>query len=274
MALINYVAAAHAAQNQGAYDRRNNYLRLAQNISSHNVFAVGLVQARLQFISNQLEGAVATLHHLKEISPKHQLVLQLLYKVYLQLNDWENLRDLLPLLRRRRVLNMNELATLEQQVYVILLNANIIKDLEGLHKAWRDVPRYLRHNAVILVAYSERLIAYGADEEAESLLRKALAELWDEKLVECYSKVKGKNPVKQLAVAESWLQGHESPLLFLCLGRLCKRQSLWGKARYYLEKSLKLLPTRAAYYELGTIMEMENDQHNALLCYRKSCEVE
>ena len=55
----------------------------------------------------------------------------------------------------------------------------------------------------------------------------------------------------------------------MCLGRICKQQKLWGKARQYLEKSAYLMETPAVYLELGQIMEMQNDLRGALDSYNK-----
>lgn len=269
MPLINYVAAAYTAQHQAAYERRDNYLRQAQQLSPHNSFTVELVQARLQIMSNQLERALATLHHLKELNPKHPLVLQLLQKVYVALHDWENLRDLLPWLRKRRVLPPTELADLEHLVYAKLLNVAPLNSAIELKKFWHTVPKYLRHTPAIVVLYVDCLLRHNEFDFAETLLKRNLSHTWDESLVECYARINGKNPVKHLALAESWVKPHESAALFLCLGKICKNQMLWGKARYYFEKSVKLSPTREAYYILGEIAEIEHDNAAALAYYRK-----
>lgn len=271
MALMNYVAAAHAAQRQSAYERRNNYLRLAQQLSPKNSFAVELVQARLQVTSNQLEGALATLYHLKELNPKHQLVLQLLQQVYVKLNDWNSLRDLLPTLRKRKVLPAVELSNLEHQVYAKLLDTITPNAVEELKEFWHSIPKYLQRNPTILAVYIDHLLAHHEFNNAETLLRKMLAHTWDENLVKRYSLITSSDPVKHLALAESWIKPHASTALFLCLGKICKRQMLWGKARYYLDKSAKLSPAREVYYELGEIMEEQNDTAAALVYYRKGC---
>ena len=57
--------------------------------------------------------------------------------------------------------------------------------------------------------------------------------------------------------------------MLLCLGRICKQQKLWGKARQYLEKSARLAPTAAVYLELGEIMELQHDLQGALNYYTK-----
>src|SRR5690606_12985256 len=54
-----------------------------------------------------------------------------------------------------------------------------------------------------------------------------------------YGLLRGRDPGRQLQVAEGWLKQHsEDPGLLLTLGRLCLHSQLWGKAKDYLESSL------------------------------------
>ena len=55
--------------------------------------------------------------------------------------------------------------------------------------------------------------------------------------------------------AEAWLEQHPSdPNLLLALGRLCRRQQLWGKARSYLEASLSVWASAIAHIELARLL--------------------
>ena len=62
--LLNYLAAARAAQSQGAHERRDNHLLLAHESMPSADVAVGLTQAELQLAHHQMEQALATLMHL------------------------------------------------------------------------------------------------------------------------------------------------------------------------------------------------------------------
>ena len=68
--LLNYLMAARSAQQQGAYDRRDEYLRLAHKAMPSADIAIGITQAELQLSHNQYEQALATLNHLSSIAPK------------------------------------------------------------------------------------------------------------------------------------------------------------------------------------------------------------
>ena len=103
LALLNYLTAAKAAQEQGAFERRDLYLKDAhQNMPSADV-AVGLTQAELLLNQNQLEQALATLRHLQQLAPKHNQVLKNLSLLYIDLGDWEHIVELLSILRKRKI---------------------------------------------------------------------------------------------------------------------------------------------------------------------------
>ncbi|HEY9198755.1 MAG TPA: heme biosynthesis HemY N-terminal domain-containing protein [Gammaproteobacteria bacterium] len=268
--LLNYLAAARAAQQQGAHERRDQYLRLAHQAMPAADIAVGLTQAELQIAHRQMEQALATLTHLRTLAPRHTYVLTLLMRLYEGLQDWEHLRELLPELRKRKVLDAAAADALEVQVHNALL-AQLARthDANVLREAWGRLPRRLLHHADIVLAYATQLHAVGEDHEAENLLRGALKKGWDERLVDLYGRLQA-DIRQQLASAEGWLREHErNPVLLQTLGRLAMRNSLWGKAREYLETGIGIAPTVESYQLLGSLAEQVNDPALMAYCYRK-----
>ena len=79
--LINYLAAARAAQEQNNDKKRDDYLKSAAHAQPEAQIAVGLTQAQLQIQHKQYEQALATLNHLRNLSPHHPYVLKLLNQV-------------------------------------------------------------------------------------------------------------------------------------------------------------------------------------------------
>ena len=70
-----------------------------------------------------------------------------------------------------------------------------------------------------------------------------------------------------MQTAEGWLKTHpEDPSLLLTLGRLSLQNRLWGKARDYLEASLRLQRNPEACAELARLLAGlgENERSNAL----------
>lgn len=270
IALLNYLVAASCAQKQKAFDRCDEYLSKAQNGNVKAILVVGLTQARLHMANKHWERALAVLQNLRQIKPRHILLLKLLQQVYFELHDWNNLKDLLPILRRRKVLSPDDYHVLELNVYQKLLQDAFEKEkYVELEMIWKKIPWRLIWEPNLLVVYVDYLIANSQNAKAEKLLKKALHTHLDAKLLHFYSLLQSANPIKQLKRAERWYKSNEdNQLLLLCLGRLCRRQKLWGKARFYLEKSLKLVPTAAVYNELGNIMEEQGEKLAAFNYYK------
>lgn len=269
--LINYLAAANAAQHQEHYEDRDSYLREAHLGTPQAEVAIGLTQAQLQFDAKQWELALATLRHLNQIAPHHSYVLKLLKRVYLELQDWQSLQELLPELRKQKVLKPKDLHKLEQQVYLALMNAAVKSgSVELINSTWQNIPEIWRKDPMILAAYSDYLIKNKEDDKAEILLRDALKKNWNELLVLRYGLVHSENPMKQLATAENWLKDHSNDAeLLLCLGRICIHNRLLDKAKHYLKSSIQIGPRAASYRELGQLLEQMHETDAALEAYRK-----
>ena len=269
--LLNYLAAARAAQLQGEHERRDRYIRLAHETMPSADVAVSLTQAELQLADHQLEQALATLKHLRTVAPKHTYVLRLLRRLYEQLGDWEHLRELLPELRRRKVEDESELQRLEIRTHRALLEQAFLADDERrLNMAWADVPRGLRNEPQLLGDYAGYLQETGQDDKAEKLLREALRKNWNTDLVETYGLLEMAEPGKQLSQMEKLLADHpDDPTLLLTLGRLSLRAQLWGKARGYLEACIGRNGPAPAYRELGQLLERMHDPEKAIEVYRR-----
>ncbi len=270
--LLNYLAAARAAQLQGAHERRDAYIRLAhEHMPSANV-AVSLTQAELQMADHQLEQALTTLRQLRSVAPRHTYVLRLLRRLYEQLGDWEHLSELIPELRRRKVGSVEELRELEVKTHRALLdNASLSRDERDLGRAWAGVPRPLRGDPRMVGDYAGYLHERQLDEDAEKLLRDALKQGWNADLIELYGLLNCPNPGRHLGRLEKFLKDYpEDPTLLLTLGRMSMRAQLWGKARAYLETAITHNGPVDAYRELARLLEHMGEEDAALQLYRRA----
>lgn len=269
--LLNYLAAAHAAQRLQAYDRRDLYLRRAIESDPQAKVAVELSQAQLQLDHQQTEQALATLRHLREIAPDHAYVMRLLGKLYLELKDWGELERLLPRLRRSALISPERFQELEARIIRGLFDrARERGELSALKNAWEALPRKSRQRPELLALYCEHLAALGEPAQAERLLARALSNQWNEELALRYGRVRGEDPAQQLKRAEAWLSAHpHSATLLLSLARLSAAAQLWGKSRSYYEASLAEQANSAAYFELGELLTRLEEGGAAAECYRK-----
>lgn len=266
--LLNYLAAARAAQQAGAYDRRDRYLKAAIEANPEADVAVSLTQAELQLAHHQTEHALATLTRLRGLAPQHTYVMRLLSRLYAELEDWDRLAELLPELRRRRVLPAERLDELERSAALGRL-AQAAGTTERLGAVWDSLSRRMREDVEVVHAYVQHLVGVGAHATAERRLRQLLGKRWDETLARDYGLVRLDDAARQLEHAESWLRDHgRSPMLLLTLGRLCTRNRLWGKARIYLESSISAAPRAETYYELAQLLDELDETGAAREQYR------
>ncbi len=271
--LLNYLAAACAAQEQGKSEKRDEYLSLAHQHAPEQGLAIGMLQAQLQFQARQYERALASLAQLRVNSPKHPHTLYMLATVYRELRDWESLANLIPDLRRTKAADAHEIEAFESLAHRELLTLPPPARAGGgvLKQAWNAVPSQLRHKSEFVALYARQLIAQEAMDECEALIGSALERGWSDELARLYGLTRTANPAAQLETAEAWLQIHtDNPQLLLTLGRLARRAKLDGKARVYLERAVALRAGLEASFELAQLLEQAGERDQALDCYRQA----
>ncbi|MBK8183436.1 MAG: hypothetical protein IPK63_11370 [Candidatus Competibacteraceae bacterium] len=250
--------------------RRDLHLRRAEDCPGTDKVAVQLTRVEFLLDDHQAEQAQPIIESLRAAHPHHPGVLQWLAKTYQQLKAWEPLQNLLPELQKQKVLGPQPLAELQHQTYRALLeSAAASSSLDKLRALWKQAPAALRENdEAFLVDYATALRDCDAIDEAETLLRETIKRRWNSKLVVGYGMLERGNAAAQLSTAEGWLAQHgDDPYLLLTLGRLAKRCQQNDKARDYLERSIKLLPTPDAYQELGELAESARELTYAGQCF-------
>ena len=274
--LVNYLAAARAAQAQQAYDRRNEYLQQALLSTKGSELAVGLTKAQLHIQSSQWDTALQTLVKLHKDFPKHSYITTMLANVYVQLADWDALNDLIPLITKSKVLGSHELLHLQQQLHIALLDkTNQLGDSSELKNTWKSIPRSLRMDVNIVEHYCKILIERGDDDEAISLIESVLKKNWQQSLLAVYADAVSSRPKKQINQAESWLSKHsQDAALLFCIGKIYFQQEQWEQAKKYLQEAAELITDVGIYDLLGQSLEQLGDSEQAMVCYRKGLSVQ
>ena len=170
---------------------------------------------------------------------------------------------------RRRGLISAEQARAKQLTFQagLLRQAGNGQDRAALKNAWRSIPNKLKKESSLIGAYVRERLRQGDSSDCEALLRRALKRQWDPELVRLYGLVEGRNLKRQLEFAGNWLsQFPRDAALLLTLGRLCKKNHLWGRARSYLEQSIQARPDPATCQELATLLEQQGE-HAAARSY-------
>ncbi len=259
--LVHYLAAARAAQLQGKHDARDNYLKAAHETNPRAELAIGVTQAELQLAHLQTEQALATLTHLHSIAPRHDYVTMLLARAYYDLKDWQALAEILPEVRRKKLLKEARLIEMEQAGYRGILEL-ATGSQEGFEQAWGKIPKALQADKVMMRFYLDLMTRerwYSS--KVEQLVLKSIDNQWDDGLIESYGRFEAKDANVQLARVEKWLDdfGHNENLL-LALGRTAMRARLWGKAQGYLEASIGAKATPATCLALAELFEQQLQQ--------------
>ncbi len=266
-----YFSAAQAAARQGADERRDTYFQIAQQRLPQAEISILTSQAELQLAAGQSEQAQTTLTRLQALAPRSHQTLRLLMQLWLLQQNWQELRDLLPELRRSQVIDHQQWHRLAIQVYrERIAELASATDINGLNEGWKQLPPPVQQDAGLLAVYVEQLIRLGSHHQAAELVRIHLKRSWDERLVYLYGDVEESDPAAQQSTAEQWLRQHpEDGILLLTLGKISLRSQLWGKARSYLEASVNIHADAETYRLLAGLLEQLDEPEQAARCYRK-----
>ncbi len=272
--LINFIAAARAAHEQGEDQVADDLLQKARTEIPQAEVAIGITQVQMQLERGQLEPSLATLLRLRRLAPKHTYVIRLLKDVYLRLQDWQSLTGLIPELRKLKAIKEEELTQIEFACYEKLLGnalnnlpveADDTTRLKALTKEWQSIPTSLSKDEAMVRHYTDLLVQAGSADKAETFLKDQIKRQWDEGLVRLYGRIEGSNAHKQLETAKGWLNKHaDSASLKLTLARLSMRNEHWGKAVDYLEESLALEKSAETLSELSRLLKHLGENERSL----------
>ncbi|WP_462401674.1 heme biosynthesis HemY N-terminal domain-containing protein [Pseudomonas sp. Marseille-QA0332] len=259
--LLFYLGAARAANELGRREDSDSLLERALERQPQAELGIALAHAQLQMDRGDNEQALETLQAMQARYPGNTQVLRLLQRLHVSRGDWPSLIHLLPELRKHKVLSASELAELEQRAWGQNLTLASTRGTDtqaarqSLEAAWQALGSAQRQEPQLLLAYAEQLRQMDAQTDAEQVLRTALKRQYESHLARLYGLVRGEDPARQLQFAEGLLKEHaDDPGLLLTLGRLCLRNQLWGKARDYLESSLRVQRNPETCAELARLL--------------------
>ena len=265
----HYLAAAQAADGQNADDRREYYLEQADSGGAKKHFLVELTRSRLLIENGQFAEAVPILQGLLKRRRKHPQILELLSRCYSETGDWDEMQALLPVMKKTGVLDDEQALKLQQEVAVKRLQS--VSTPDQLQAAWKLIPKTIRLQATVADAYAVAAVRLGHGEWAEPVIQASLKNLWNPALVLRYSDPGADDRSKRMKQCEKWLLEHPNDAgLHLGLGRLCAGESLWGKAREHMVKSLELEPSAPGYDALGQLMERQGELELAMASFRNA----
>jgi HemY protein len=126
-------------------------------------------------------------------------------------------------------------------------------DANALADVWDRLPKAVRNEPDVVLAYADRAAALRWDEAALKAVEQALDARWDESLATRYGTLPVVGRVEQRrANVERWLQAHpSSPSLLLTLARLDRAEGRWPQAEANLHRALAQGAGADAWEEFG-----------------------
>ncbi len=273
---INSVIAIRSAQYTGDLDTRNKLLKLADQTLQHEKTLRLVTKAEMLLNDGHYSDTLETLTDLHTAYSTGNIptaILELELEAQRQVGNWDAILEITSTLIQRRPLNQNHLEEIRHKAH--LENFKIkAKDLDALNEYWNSLSETDQKNNHVAIAATRAYIALGQCSTAHQIIEQNVQKSWDPELVALYSECLNNHVSKQIECAELWLKEQpNNAVLLLTLGKLCMHCELWGKAQSYLEASLSIEPTPAAYFALALLNEKLGKKESATEHYNKALEL-
>lgn len=226
--------AARSAHRLGAGDRRDDWLRLA-NEANPGQSATLLAEAEFALDDRRPERALAAVDRLRAAGVEPRLALTTSLATWRQFGRWEQVLEAVRAQKGRSArLEPVEIDALRLQAYEGLL-APHLGDRDAILECWRSLRNDERRRRDLAVPTVLALLRNGDADEARKILIPVLDREYDDTLVECYGALESIPARARLEQLERWRQRYgDRPRLLEMLGRVCASERLWGKAETYL----------------------------------------
>ncbi len=252
---LHPILAASSAHELREFDKRDEYLAMSEQKDMGDATMRLMATTKFMLDQRDPEAALDALEKLRTTGVRSHLgALSLELKAQQQAGHWDKVLDVVRELEKRDAIDVTVAAQLRQQAYLEELRS--AQDAQSVNKLLRNIPDEFKRRSKIAATAARALITHGDCERAQRLLTDSLNVQWDGELVTLYGDCQGGEVVAQIEQAEKWLLQHrEDAGLLLALGKLCIHQKLWGKAQNYLDASISVAPSHAAYTALATLAE-------------------
>ncbi|MGE5386730.1 MAG: heme biosynthesis HemY N-terminal domain-containing protein [Betaproteobacteria bacterium] len=243
----------------------------------HSEAAALMLEAEMANSLHQYDDALAALRRLHAGYGRHIAALRLELRAQQGSGNWDEVLRLARQLEKRNA--MPDKVTHEICLQAHLENIRLRAGDGGALLAYmRGVPSDEQDSRLAL-ALARQLHGLGDDDRAADVIETQLdngqEESWHDDLITLYGMLAGSELTARIARAERWLQGRPRDAgLLLALGRLCRRQRLWGKAQSYLEASLAVGQSSVAHLELARLFDELERVEDANRHFRQCVELQ
>jgi HemY protein len=256
---LHYLVAAYAAYQQQNIHTAQEYMRKAYELLPQYKLALQLWHTQIQ---PHPPLALKTAQEAYQDAPKNSQVLQNLASLYSQLAEWDGFLKLLPMLRKRNVLDAEQVLHLEQFLSTAILTRQLqhAETVSAAMTFWSRLPKTQRLQPAWGRIYVAYLLQHEETKVAEKLLCEILRYHWDVALLKQYTGIPNANHSQQIQFLESLLkQRSQDADLFEALGNLYMQTAQSAKAISHFEASLRIRPSATVYYALGELAQREDN---------------
>lgn len=268
---LHSIIAARAAHELREFDKRDAYLAGTGGKTPGDTTMRLMARTQFQLDQKQPQSALSSLKELSDSGiRKHVGALGLELKAQQQARNWDAVLDVIAQLEKRNAIDKLAADQLRQQAWLEKLREPA-QDVAALRALWKSIPGEFKRRSKIAAAGARAFSRLGDCHSAQQLLSDVLNAQWDSELVGLYGDCQSGDAVAQIEQAEKWLNVHQQDAgLLLALGKLCLHQKLWGKAQNYLDASISLEPSHAAFTALGQLAQKMGSHEQALAHFQKA----
>lgn len=268
---INPIIAARAAHELREFDKRDAYLATAEGKTIGDATMRLMATTKFNLDQHQPLEALNSLKALREAGVKNHVgALHLELKAQQQARNWDAVLDVVNQLEKCSAIDAATAGQMRQQAWLEKIRAQT-QDAQALQAIWKNIPGEFRRRSKIAAVAARAFIVLRDCGNAQQILTDSLNEQWDSDLVTLYGDCLAGEAAGQIEQAERWLKQHPDDAgLLLALGKLCLHQGLWGKAQNYLDASVSVNPTQAAYTALGQLAEKLQKPDEAFRYFQKA----
>jgi HemY protein len=266
---LSALVGARAAHRMHEHTRRDEWLARAADDRSVDTARLA-TSAELWTDSREAQRALDAIADLQGGGARHIQVARISLAAHLQLGRWDEVLKLVRLLAKRRALHDAAARRLKLLAYREQLNDKR-HDVAALVERYDAIPLEDRRMVEVALEGARLLNLAGRGRAAADAIEVALEARWDDRLLDEYARANALPVRERLERATVWLQRHpQDAALLRCLGLLCLREQLWGKARTYLLESLRLRVHPATSLALARLAEQTDQSAEAAVHFREA----
>jgi len=271
--VLNLFAAARAAHYQGDITARDHYLTQAEN---NPIAKTAVYTSRTRYLMKQgeLTQARVVLDKLNPTSKSSAPVLKLAQELYLQQNDWQALKLLLPILKKRQLLSETEFNQLNTKTNSILM-VNAAKTSEAeLNKCWHWLSKSERKQDELVVAYAHGLTQYGHKDKAIKLIIKQLSAAPSAALFAAIPDLIDAQDQEVRKLLSRLETTHENDADYqMCLAKLAIQSRDTKQAKTHWQNVCRMAPTHQSWLALAQAQEQLGENSSAANSYRNAANI-